>query len=76
MEGPNGWFVSVWDWPDGAPLGDRQVLGTATGLRDAQVAIDWASSMLKNQGARVFIGGREQPLAKFLAFSPAPKEVP
>lgn len=73
---PTGWSVVVWSWPDGESLSARKRLGGTASLRSAEVAIDWASSLLKQQGARVFISGREQPLSKFLAFSPAPEDVP
>lgn len=72
----SGWSVAVWEWPFDKPLESRKLLERAVGLRDAETAINWASSKLKEQGARVFVSGREQPLTKFLSFTPAPEAVP
>ncbi len=71
-----GWTVVVWFWPDDEPLSARKRIGGTTSLRSADVAIDWASSLLKENGAKAFVNGREQPLAMFLAFAPAPELTP
>lgn len=75
-QGSSGWTVIVWHWPDQTALSSRRVIGKTAGLRDAQTAIDWASSLLKEHGAKVFVNGREQPLSAFLSFTPAPELVP
>ncbi len=66
------WSVEVWSVPD---AGTRRSLGKARGLDDAQAAIDWASSLITSSGARVFVSGKEQPLAKFLSFVPSTDSV-
>jgi hypothetical protein len=35
-------------------------------------AVSWACEILRQHGARSFVDGSEQPLEKFLAFSPVP----
>lgn len=71
-----GWTVIVWYWPDQTALSTRRLIGKTTALRTSEVAIAWASSLLKEHGAKVLVNGCEQPLSKFLAFSPAPDIVP
>ena len=75
-EGAVGWSVTVLYWPDGTPVSQRRVIGKTESLRDAPTAINWASSLLKEYGAKAFVDGREQPLSVFLKFSPAPELVP
>lgn len=69
------WFVGVWRWPHKATLEERTLIKQTSGLRNAEVAIGWATSLLKTLGAQVFVGGEEQPLVKFLSFFPAPAAV-
>lgn len=70
------WFVAIYRWPYQASLEARSLMRQTSGLRSAEAAIGWATSCLKTFGAKVFIGGEEQPLVKFLAFAPAPEAVP
>jgi len=75
-EAVTGWMVIVWSWPVDTDADQRKQIGKARNLRDAETAINWASSLLKEHGAQAFVNGQKQPIAKFLNFTPAPEIVP